>query len=330
MTLLKSKHAIAIVTFGLMRNLFVALLLIISTSCAAQKSFTVVPLGVKGGTDESNLSAYAIAASGTSDYVCLDAGTIHAGIQKAIDLKTWKGDATAFLRKNVKGYLISHPHLDHVAGLIINSPEDSAKTIYGVENCLSVLKEKHFSWKSWANFGNEGEKPTLNKYTYQILVPEKEIPLANTTLFVTPFLLSHVNPNESTAFLMRNADDYLLYLGDTGTDQLEKSDKLQQLWKTIAPLIRDKKIKAIFIEVSFSNEQADTALFGHLTPKLLLNELSVLASFCGKENLRNFPVVITHMKPFKDREQQIKKQLTEANSLNVKFVYPVQGKMLEF
>lgn len=305
-------------------------LLFLSTACNAQQSFTVVPLGVKGGTDESNLSAYAVAATGTREYVCLDAGTIHAGIQKAIDLKTWGGDATSFLRKSIKGYLISHPHFDHVAGLIINSPEDSSKFIYGTGSCLSVLKEKHFSWKSWANFGNEGEQPTLNKYTYQTLVAGKEIALKNTNLFVTPYILSHVNPNESTAFLVRSNSSYILYLGDTGSDRIEKSDKLQQLWKAISPLVQTKKLKGIFIEVSFANEQADHLLFGHLTPKLLMEELQALSSFCGKDALKDFPIVITHMKPFKDRETLIKKQLQQANSLNVKFIYPEQGKPIGF
>jgi len=313
-----------------MKHLFVVWLLMISTACTAQRSLTVVPLGVKGGTDEGNLSAYALAVAGTEDYVCLDAGTLHSGIQKAIDNKVWGGDVTAFLRRNIKGYLISHPHFDHAAGLIINSPEDSSKYIYGIESCLSVLQEKHFNWKSWANFGNEGEKPTLNKYTYQTLIPGKEVALANTTLFVTAFVLSHVNPNESTAFLVRSGDDYLLYLGDTGCDRLEKANKLQQLWKVVAPLIQSKKLKSMFIEVSFSNEQPEQLLFGHLTPKLLMQELDVLSSICGKDALKNFPVVITHMKPLKNREQQIKKELTEANSLHVKLVYPEQGRALTF
>lgn len=306
------------------------ILFFLSTACTAQKAFTVVPLGIKGGTDESNLSAYALAVTGTNNYVCLDAGTLHAGIQKAIDNQVWRGDATTFLRKNVKGYLISHPHFDHAAGLIINAPEDSSKFIYGTESCLAVLKDKHFSWKSWANFGNEGESPRLNTYTYQTLTPGKEVALANTTMFVTPFILSHVNPNESTAFLIRNEDRYILYLGDTGSDNLEKSGKLQQLWKAIAPLIQNKKLKSIFIEVSFGNAQPDHLLFGHLTPNLLMHELDVLSSLCGKDALKNFPVVITHMKPLKDREQQIKKQLAEGNTLNVKLVYPEQGKTLEF
>lgn len=299
-------------------------------SAYAQPAFQVVPLGVKGGVDESNLSAYALAASGTQDYVCLDAGTLHTGIRAAIKKKVWKGDATAFLRKHVKGYLISHPHYDHANGLITNSPDDSAKYIYGIESCLSVLKEKHFSWKSWANFGNEGEAPTLNKYTYQTLVPGKEVPLHNTPLFVTPFVLSHVSPTESTAFLVRSGDSYLLYLGDTGCDRLEKSDKLMQLWTAIAPLIQTKKLKAVFIEVSFANEQPDNSLFGHLTPNLLKEELSVLEKLTGAGQLKNLNVVITHMKPLGNREETIRKQIASGNTLSVNFIFPQQGKALTF
>ncbi|KXK22319.1 MAG: 3',5'-cyclic-nucleotide phosphodiesterase [Bacteroidetes bacterium OLB12] len=311
-------------------NYFLFAFVLAGFSAYAQPAFQVVPLGVKGGVDESNLSAYALAASGTQDYVCLDAGTLHTGIRAAIKKKVWKGDATAFLRKHVKGYLISHPHYDHANGLITNSPDDSAKYIYGIESCLSVLKEKHFSWKSWANFGNEGEAPTLNKYTYQTLVPGKEVPLHNTPLFVTPFVLSHVSPTESTAFLVRSGDSYLLYLGDTGCDRLEKSDKLMQLWTAIAPLIQTKKLKAVFIEVSFANEQPDNSLFGHLTPNLLKEELSVLEKLTGAGQLKNLNVVITHMKPLGNREETIRKQIASGNTLSVNFIFPQQGKALTF
>lgn len=306
-------------------------LFLVSTATAyAQYSFHVMPLGIKGGSDESNLSAYAVAAANTQNYVCLDAGTLHAGIQAAIKSKIWKGDATAILRQNIKGYLISHPHYDHTNGLIMNAPEDSAKYIYGIESCLAVLQEKHFSWKSWANFGNEGEKPTLNKYTYQTLKPGKEVSLHNTPLFVTSFVLSHVNPAESTAFLVRSGDNYLLYLGDTGCDRLEKSDKLQHLWQAVAPLVQSKKLKGIFIEVSFANEQPDNSLFGHLTPELLLEELNVLEKLSGPGQLKNLNIVITHMKPLGAREETIKKQLIRSNALNVKLIFPQQGKSLTF
>jgi 3',5'-cyclic-nucleotide phosphodiesterase len=39
--------------------------------------------GVKGGIDETNLSAYLLAPVNTQNYICLDAGTINAGIEKS-------------------------------------------------------------------------------------------------------------------------------------------------------------------------------------------------------------------------------------------------------
>ncbi|SFM86709.1 3',5'-cyclic-nucleotide phosphodiesterase [Chitinophaga sp. YR627] len=296
----------------------------------SQTSFKVIPLGVKGGTDESNLSAYMIAPQQHEAYVCLDAGTVHFGIEKAIQAKLLHGTASSVLKQQVKGFLISHGHLDHLAGMIINSPDDSTKHIYGLDYCLDILKDKYFTWKSWANFANEGDKPALGKYHYTTLAPGVEAPLENTEMQVTAYPLSHSNPYQSTAFLLRSEEAYLLYLGDTGPDSVEHSDKLHLLWQQAAPLLKAKKLKAIFIEVSFANEQADKQLFGHLTPHWLMSELQDLASLAGAETLKNFPVVITHMKPGGNREQIIQEQLKAYNPLHIKLIIPEQAKMLTF
>lgn len=293
-------------------------------------SFKVVPLGVKGGSDESNLSSYMVAAAGSSAYVCLDAGTVHHGIQKAINAGIFRGSVNTVLKNNIKGYLISHPHLDHVAGLIINSPEDTAKNIYALPFCVEVLKEKYFSWKSWANFADDGEKPQLNKYHYKLLQPEEETAMEQTELTVTAFPLSHSNPYKSTAFLLNNAGAYLLYLGDTGADTIEHAGNLHRLWEQIAPLVREKKLKAIFIEVSFDNAQPEKLLFGHLTPWLLMQELEAVGHLAGTGALKNFPVVITHEKPGGPREQLIKKQLLQLNAMHLRLIFPAQGKNLSF
>src|SRR4051812_859170 len=113
-----------------MKTIFFLLACFIGTNISAQNSFKIIPLGVKGGGDESNLSSYMLAVAGTEDYVCLDAGTIRAGLQSSVATHALKGGAETLLRKNIKGYLISHAHLDHVAGLILNSPDDSIKNIY--------------------------------------------------------------------------------------------------------------------------------------------------------------------------------------------------------
>jgi cAMP phosphodiesterase len=317
------------------RNIFIVCLLLVSLVSQSQNNnkstFKIIPLGVKGGSDESNLSSYMIAPENSNNFICLDAGTLHFGIQQAINNGLFSGNTVSVLRTNVKAYLISHPHLDHVSGLIINSPDDSSKNIYALPFCIDALKSNYFTWKNWANFANEGDKPTLNKYRYIYLDTGREIAIENTDMFVQPFSLSHSNPSKSTAFLIRYKDAYLLYLGDTGADEIERTNNLYLLWQSVAPLIKAKKLKAIFIETSFPNEQPTKQLFGHLTPFLLIKEMTVLSALTGTEAMKSFPVIITHIKPSLDNaEEKIKKQLGELNSLNLKLVFPEQAKLLKF
>jgi len=290
-----------------------------------QARFEVVPLGVKGGIDETNLSAYLLAPIHTTDYICLDAGTINAGIEKAIEKNTFTVPTATVLQDYIKGYLISHAHLDHVSGLIINSPADAAKTVYATAKCMEMMENHYFNGETWANFGDEGTGYQLKKYHFQTLKPLEETAIRNTTMIVKAFPLSHVNPFESTAFLIKNNDAYALYLGDTGADNIEKSNKLHLLWEAIAPLIKSKQLKGIFIEVSFPNEQADNALYGHLTPKLLLQEMHNLAEFTGKKALQGFKIVVTHLKPPTSNMIKIKEQLAIENDLELDLYFPEQG-----
>ena len=291
--------------------------------------FTVIPLGVKGGLDEANLSSYMVAAKGSSNYICLDAGTINAGLQKALANKLFTEYSAEEIQKNkIKAYFISHAHLDHVAGLILNSPNDSPKNIYGFSSVIEIMKNNYFTAKSWANFGSEGDKPILNKYTYNYLTPSKEIEIPNTELHVTPYILSHVNPYQSSAFLVRNQNAYLLYLGDTGADEVEKSNQLEQLWKAIADKVIANTLKAIFIEVSFDNAMPDKALYGHLTPRLLMQEMKVLNKFSNGQ-LQKVPIYITHIKPCATCEISIKKDIALSNTEGLTIKYAEQGKSIQ-
>jgi cAMP phosphodiesterase len=313
------------------RFLLSVLLCFLSASLFAQvkiaPSFRVVPLGVLGGIDESNLSAYMIAPAGSNNYICMDAGTLHAGIEKAVANKAFTTSTEQVLKKYIKGYFITHAHLDHISGLIINSPDDSTKTIYGLKSTLETVKTHYFTWESWANFADDGGAPQLKKYHYKALEPGNEVAIDNTSMQVQVFPLSHSNLT-STAFLVRSNDSYILYLGDTGADEIEKSHNMQNLWETIAPLVKAKKLKAIMIEVSFPNEQPDKTLFGHLTPRLLMNEMSVLAKLAG--SVKGLNVVVTHLKPPVASITKIKAQLKANNPLGLNLIYPQQGKALEF
>jgi 3',5'-cyclic-nucleotide phosphodiesterase len=298
---------------------------------SSENGFTIIPLGVKGGLDESNLSAYLVKANGADQFICLDAGTIYAGLLKATNTGFYHptNDPTDFQKKYINSYFISHGHLDHTAGLVLNSPGDSfKKNIYAIPSVIDVLKSSQFSSRSWSNFANEGDKPTIGKYQYQYLVPEKEIEVPEAGVFVTPFVLSHVKPYESTAFLVRNQSDYLLYLGDTGPDEVEHSTQLANLWNHIAPLIQKKQLKFIFIEVSFSNKVADASLYGHLTPKWLMKEMSNLHQLAG-DPLKEVVIMVTHMKPCDNCEITIKDELIKSNTLGLKLHFPIQGALIK-
>ncbi|MGQ8870319.1 3',5'-cyclic-nucleotide phosphodiesterase [Myroides sp. TSA_177.3] len=313
-----------------MKKLFFTLsaFLLYSTSSLWAQNLEIIPLGVYGGGDESNLSCYLLGVEKSNSYIALDAGTVRSGINKAIEKGTFDVSFETVLQHYIKGYFISHGHLDHLSGLIINSPEDSAKPIYSLPFVADIFKHNYFTNASWANFGNEGESPILGKYTYTKVKPLQSFSISNTTFSAEVFELSHVNPQKSSAILLRNNNDYVLYFGDTGADRIEKTNHLDTIWEYIAPLVRNKNLKTILLEVSFANSQPEHLLFGHLTPKLLTEELSKLARYTGLESLQDLTIIITHLKPSGNQIETIKRELLENNPLQVHYIFPIQGERI--
>lgn len=312
-----------------MRHIISFLLLLSVSASFAQKGFQVVPLGVKGGTTDGNLSAYMLAPAGSDAYVCLDAGTVSNGIGIAIQKQAFNANAETVLKKYIKGYLISHPHLDHISGMIINSVDDTVKQVYAMAHGIDVMKAHYFNWQSWPNLANDGNAPALNKYRYQQLAEGVEMPVKDSEMSVQAFPLSHSKPYSSTAFLLRQGDDYALYFGDTGPDEVEETDHMKRVWTAVAPLVKSGKLKGIFLEVSYPNAQPDRHLYGHLTPKWFMREFEVLGGLAGKEHLQNLNVVVTHIKPVGNNEETIRRELGEANRLRLRLIFPEQGVKFE-
>lgn len=292
------------------------------------QSLEIVPLGVYGGSDESNLSSYLVGEIGKHEYIAMDGGTIYSGIKTAITKGTFTTDINDVLKNYIKGYFISHGHLDHLGGMIINSPEDGKKPIYGNKEMIKVLKENYFTNAAWANFGNEGELPILNKYQYKEYSNKEYFPIENTNLQAEIYELSHVNPWKSAALKISTATQSLIYFGDTGADRVEKTNHLNEVWKDIAPEIENGKLKTIMLEVSFPNSQPEDLLFGHLTPQLFMEEMNHLATYVGKEKIKNLKLIITHLKPKGNNIKTIQKELNELNNLGLQFIYPQQGERI--
>lgn len=326
--------------------LLVALLLATSASAAEKPAFDVVVLGDAGGLAEDDLTSFLVFPAGGDAGIALDAGTLHAGIRAALakgafaSLPLDEGGELSpegqVLQKHVRAYLVSHAHLDHVAGLVLNSTDDTPKPILALPATLDVLREHVFNWQLWPNFTSEGAPPTLSRYTLLPLASGAPHEIPGTSFRVTAFPLSHGLASESTAFLVESGDASLLYLGDTGPDAVEGKGRLRALWTAVAPLVREKKLRAIFLEASYPSDRPDEKLYGHLTPRWVNAELGVLASLVDATDpasaLRGLPVVITHVKPSLARgespRERIARELRDANPYGVRFIVATQGEKL--
>jgi 3',5'-cyclic-nucleotide phosphodiesterase len=308
----------------------------------AAGGFDVVALGALGGIEDGNLSAWLIHPHDDDRAVTCDAGTLVNGLRVADEKGAFEGlkipdqatlgRAGYVLTDRIKGYLISHAHLDHVAGLIIGSPDDSKKPIYGLASVEADIVEHYFNWRAWPNMTDRGKAPQLKKYAIEELRPGVPAPLKDTKMTVVALPLSHAGI-ESTAFLIESDGDAVLYFGDTGPDAVEKSTRMADVWSIVAEKLKPRRLKAILIEVSYTNERPDNLLFGHLTPKWLLKSLHELDEQAGGHALKDLPVVVTHIKYSLGREQPQKKvleELTADNDLGVKFIIPEQGTRWHF
>ncbi|HAT2009478.1 TPA: 3',5'-cyclic-nucleotide phosphodiesterase [Legionella pneumophila] len=322
-----------------MRQLFIIMFIfLLSNAGYSAPAFEILPLGVYGGLKDGNLSAYLIKGIKSKNYAALDGGTLVHGLEVAVDKQSLRNkNVDDLLQKHIPAYLISHAHLDHVMGLVIAQPELREKqTIMAREETMQALQQNIFNWSVWGNFGDSGEIPHLNFQHYQTIPLLEWVAIPDTDLHVKAFPLSH-SGMASSAFLIRYKTEYVLYFGDTGADRIEKSTNMENIWKEIAPLIRNRQLHAIMLECSFLNSQPDDKLFGHLKPNLFMSELRYLASivdpFDSRNSLRGLPVVVTHIKPRladfsntnEDTEKQIINELSQENDIGVELIKPEQG-----
>lgn len=309
---------------------------------AVAAGFDITVLGARGGLEDGNLSAYMIHPMGDPRAVLCDAGTVLHGLQVAdrhgalddirMPADTVENRPGFVLHHAIQAYLVSHAHIDHVAGLVLVSPDDGPKPIYALPSVSTVLSRDLFNGAVWPNMGDRGVPPLLGLYHYQDLVPGHAVALAHTGLRVTAFPLSHGNV-ESTAFLLQSGPDAMLYVGDTGADAVEHGTRLHALWQAVAPLVRRHRLRGIIIECSYDDSRPDSQLWGHLSPHLLLNELAALHD-AARTPLRGLPVLVAHIKPSlrkgADPVALIPAELRQGNAMGVNFIVPEQGMRLQW
>ena len=320
----------------------VAAILVPAGSVLASDGFDIVTLGALGGIQDGNLSASLIHPHGDPRAVTCDAGSLVNGLRIADekgafnDVKIPPGSPLNrvgyVLTEQIKAYLVSHAHLDHVAGLIVASPDDVKKPIYALPSVNAALVDTYFNWQAWPNMSDRGKAPQLKKYTMTDLQPGTPTPLQGTKMNVTALPLDHGGV-ESTAFLIESDGEAVLCFGDTGPDDVQKTTRMREIWTAVAPLARSRKLKAILIEASYSSDRPDNLLFGHLTPRWIMKSLRELDSAAGGKALKDLPIVVTHIKYALTAEQpqrKIREELEAENDLGLRFMIPEQGTRWHF
>nr|WP_294916832.1 3',5'-cyclic-nucleotide phosphodiesterase [uncultured Neokomagataea sp.] len=293
------------------------------------EGFTVTVLGAHGGLEDGNLSAYLVQLSGDQGGILLDAGTVLHGLQVAWHKKVLDQPKNV-LEKTIRGYAISHAHMDHIAGLIAVSPEDTAKPIYALPSVIMDMTDHVFNNHIWPNMGDSGSEPRVGRYHYSPLVSGKSVPVVGTEMRITAYPLGHGGV-ESSAFLLETTGGAILYLGDTGPDTVEPGYHLHVLWQGIAPILRMHRLMGIMLECSYDDSRPRKMLFGHLTPSWFMAELHDLQTVSGM-NLHGMRVIVTHMKPSLQSPDTstsvIMGELKEKNDLGVKLIPAQQGQVI--
>lgn len=321
-----------------------ALLLAAAPAPEPPPDFVVVPLGVAGGLAEGNLSSYLLAAPGEAGMVFLDAGATWAGLEEAWEAVSGLElagdgalDPVSLRRDEVRAVLVSHAHLDHVAGLVVGSTDDGPKAVVGLPTTIDAIRDHLFNWTVWPNFGDEGREPRLGLYSYVRLEDGEAVALGGTPFTVEAMALAHGGV-PSTLFIVSRGEAVLAYFGDTGPDAVEGGGALCRVWERLAPLARDGRLKGMLLEASFDDSRPDSLLFGHLTPAWMLEELRAFAALVSPDDpaaLEGLRVVVTSVKPvpgepFGETRGRILRQLEEGNDLGVEFVLPFRGAALPF
>ncbi|ODQ82379.1 hypothetical protein BABINDRAFT_158986 [Babjeviella inositovora NRRL Y-12698] len=235
----------------------------------------------------------------------------------------------ALLLRLLSCYCVTHPHLDHVAGLVINSPVFCdygipRKRIHGLRQTTEALQKHCFNGVIWPDLARDF-------LSMSVMEPEKWYPL-NLHYSVLPYELAHGKTNgdkdvyTSTAFLLKDTtDSYLLVFGDCESDVHSDHPRNFAVWTGVAPLIRDGKLKSIIIECSTPSMAACINLYGHLSPDFLIQELLTLERCVRQvepgcnQPLMGLNILIYHVKELFTSSDPRRKILSELEALNKRY-----------
>jgi cAMP phosphodiesterase len=328
-----------------------ALSLLLSVTPARAPAFELRALGVLGGDADGNLSAYLLGPPGEPATLLIDGGSLVPGIVRwrqrehalgADPSPNEQARAALAALQPVQALLVTHAHLDHVAGFLQSSTLEvglaagghASLSVVALPATEKALAEHVFHSPLWADFtAIPAGHPALT------LAPlEPGATKAVGGFEVQDVALNH--PVDCAAYLLTRGGESYLHLGDTGPTQA--------VWDLARPALDQGHLRAVAVEVSFPSADEKLALSsGHLTPRLLLRELNKLAraepalpegplsdaqvqALAARlaPHFRETPVIAIHIKAAKYDE--VVKELKAFQAAGLNLIIPEQGERYRF
>jgi ribonuclease BN (tRNA processing enzyme) len=202
-----------------------------------------------------------------NDRILIDGGTVGGALVSAEQLA-------------IEHALVSHSHLDHVAGLayltetLALCAAQRPLTIASLDPVVTALRTSIFNDIVWPDFT---KVPTAAAPVLRFLPLKEDVEQQVGDLWVTPVAVSHTVP--TSGFILHDGTSGLIYSGDTGpTDAI---------WDAARAV---RGLRAVILECAFPNRLAGLAdVARHMTPELIRRELDKIPA--------DVPVMIFHVKP---------------------------------
>jgi ribonuclease BN (tRNA processing enzyme) len=180
----------------------------------------------------------------------------------------------------VEHAIVSHAHLDHIAGLVYLTETlafcelGAAVTIASIDPVIGALRAGVFNNALWPDF-SKIPHPDVPVVKYRALIEDVEQRVGD--LWVTPVAVNHTVP--TAGFIVHDGSTGVVYSGDTGPTEA--------LWQAARGL---RGLRAVIVECAFPNRLGPLAQVAkHMTPALIQRELDKLPP--------DVPVWIFHVKP---------------------------------
>lgn len=198
----------------------------------------------------------------------------------AFDAGSLANAVTPVERENIRDVVLTHAHLDHIAGLPLFIDDLFATLtkpvrIHGTRAVIKVLEDHIFNWSVYPRFSELtnwfGKVVEYQEHEYDVDFQVRH-------LTVRPVAVNHKVP--SSGFIISDGNATIAMTGDTA--------ETDRFWTVVN---ETENVSAILIECAFPDDFAELAAVSHhLTPSKMAFEI-------GKLKRQDCPIYAVNLKP---------------------------------